>query len=83
MIWNILLLIVSFWLLIKGALLPELVTTIVSTKKGEQDLLIGNIIESNIFNIYVVLDIPAVIFKTIFPSSSQILDLILLIIFLS
>ncbi len=62
-----------------GTSLPELVTTIVSAKKGEQDLLIGNIIGSNIFNICVVLGIPVVIFGTISPTSFQMLDLILLI----
>ena len=62
-----------------GTSLPELVTTIVSAKKGEQDLLIGNIIWSNIFNKCVVLGIPVVIFGTISPTSFQMLDLILLI----
>ncbi len=62
-----------------GTSLPELVTTIVSAKKGEQDLLIGNIIGSNIFNICVVLGIPVVIFGTISPTSFQMLDLVLLI----
>lgn len=62
-----------------GTSLPELVTTIVSAKKGEQDLLIGNIIGSNIFNICVVLGIPVVVFGTISPTSFQIIDLVLLI----
>ncbi len=62
-----------------GTSLPELVTTIVSAKKGEQDLLIGNIIGSNIFNICVVLGIPVVIYGTITPSSFQPIDLIMLI----
>lgn len=62
-----------------GTSLPELVTTIVSAKKGEQDLLIGNIIGSNIFNICVVLGIPVVIYGTITPSSFQPIDLVMLI----
>ena len=62
-----------------GTSLPELVTTIVSAKKGEQDLLIGNIIGSNIFNICVVLGIPVVIYGTITPNSFQVIDLIMLI----
>lgn len=62
-----------------GTSLPELVTTIVSAKKGEHDLLIGNIIGSNIFNICVVLGIPVVIYGTITPSSFQIIDLIMLV----
>lgn len=62
-----------------GTSLPELVTTIVSAKKGEQDLLIGNIIGSNIFNICVVLGIPVVIYGTITPSSFQPIDLVMLV----
>lgn len=45
-----------------GTSLPELVTTVVSAKKGEQDLLVGNIIGSNIFNVCLVLGVPTVIF---------------------
>lgn len=62
-----------------GTSLPELVTTIVSARKGEQDLLLGNIIGSNIFDICIVLGIPVVIFGTITPTSFQMLDLIMLI----
>jgi cation:H+ antiporter len=51
----------------------------VSAKKGEQDLLIGNIIGSNIFNICVVLGIPVVIYGTITPSSFQPIDLVMLV----
>lgn len=62
-----------------GTSLPELVTTIVSAKKGETDLLIGNIIGSNIFNICVVLGIPVAIFGSITPGSFQTIDLYMLI----
>ena len=62
-----------------GTSLPELVTTIVSSKKGEQDLLLGNIIGSNIFNACVVLGIPVALFGTITPSSFNYIDLIVLI----
>ena len=62
-----------------GTSLPELVTTIVSSKKGEQDLLLGNIIGSNIFNACVVLGIPVAIFGTITPSGFNYIDLIMLV----
>ena len=62
-----------------GTSLPELVTTIVSSKKKEQELLLGNIIGSNIFNICVVLGIPVTIYGTITPSSFSEIDLIMLI----
>lgn len=70
--------IISLTIIAFGTSLPELVTTIVSSKKGEQDLLLGNIIGSNIFNICIVLGIPVAIFGTLTPASFQIIDLILL-----
>lgn len=71
--------VISLTIIAFGTSLPELVTTIVSAKKGEQDLLVGNIIGSNIFNICVVLGIPVVIYGEITPSSFQIIDLIMLV----
>lgn len=62
-----------------GTSLPELVTTIVASKKGEQDLVVGNIIGSNIFNICVVLGIPVAIFGTITPGSFQMVDIVMLV----
>ncbi len=62
-----------------GTSLPELVTTIVASKKNEQDLVVGNIIGSNIFNICVVLGIPVAIFGTITPASFQMVDIIMLV----
>lgn len=62
-----------------GTSLPELVTTIVSARKGETELVLGNILGSNIFNICVVLGIPVAIFGTVTPASFQILDLIMLV----
>lgn len=70
---------ISLTIIAFGTSLPELVTTIVSAKKGEQDLLLGNIIGSNIFNICVVLGIPVAIFGTITPSSFQMVDLAVLV----
>lgn len=62
-----------------GTSLPELVTTIVASKKGEQDIVVGNIIGSNIFNICLVLGLPVVLFGAIIPSSFQIIDIIALV----
>lgn len=72
--------VISLTIIAFGTSLPELVTTIISSRKGEQDLLIGNIIGSNIFNICVVLGIPVAIFGGITPGSFQIMDLIMLLI---
>lgn len=44
-----------------GTSLPELVSSITAVRKGENDLAIGNIIGSNIFNILLILGIASVI----------------------
>ena len=71
--------IIALTIIAFGTSLPELVTTIVSSKKGEQDLLLGNIIGSNIFNACVVLGIPVALYGTITPASFNYIDLIMLI----
>jgi cation:H+ antiporter len=45
-----------------GTSLPELVTSIVALRRGERDMAVGNIIGSNIFNIGMVLGVPAIVF---------------------
>ncbi len=62
-----------------GTSLPELVTTVVAAKKNETELVLGNILGSNIFNICVVLGIPVAIFGTVTPSSFMVIDLVALI----
>ena len=71
--------IIALTIIAFGTSLPELVTTIVSSKKGEQDLLLGNIIGSNIFNMCVVLGIPVALYGTITPDSFNYIDLVVLI----
>lgn len=44
-----------------GTSLPELVTSMVAAKKGRADMAIGNVIGSNIFNIFWILGLSAVI----------------------
>lgn len=44
-----------------GTSLPELVTSVVAAKKGEDDIAIGNVIGSNIFNILFILGTSAAI----------------------
>ncbi len=44
-----------------GTSLPELVTSVVATRKGEDDIAMGNVIGSNIFNILFIVGIGAAI----------------------
>ena len=62
-----------------GTSLPELITTIKAAKRGETELLVGNIIGSNIFNICIVLGLPVALFGTITPSSFELIDIVMLI----
>ncbi len=63
-----------------GTAMPEIITTIISAKKGEHDILIGNLIGSNIFNICIVIGLPAIIFGSITTSSFHFIDLFVFII---
>ncbi len=42
-----------------GTSLPEFVTSLVATKKGEVDMAVGNVLGSNIFNILLILGVAA------------------------
>lgn len=44
-----------------GTSLPELVTSVMAAKKGENDIALGNVVGSNIFNILFVLGISATV----------------------
>ncbi|MEO0350759.1 MAG: calcium/sodium antiporter [Cyanobacteria bacterium P01_A01_bin.15] len=54
-----------------GTSLPELIVTINAALKGKAELAVGNVVGSNIFNIFVVIGIPG-LFKSL-PVSEQIL----------
>ena len=70
---------ISLTVIALGTSLPELVTTIVSAKKGETDLAMGNILGSNIFNICIVLGVPVATLGTITPESFSVIDLVVLV----
>ena len=71
--------IISLTVIALGTSLPELVTTVTAAKKGESDLLVGNIVGSNIFNICIVLALPVMFAGGITPNNFQTIDLIMLI----
>lgn len=54
--------IIGLTIIALGTSLPELVTSVVATKKGEYDIAIGNVVGSNIFNIGLVLGLPITLF---------------------
>lgn len=62
-----------------GTSLPELVTSIVAAKKGESDIAVGNVVGSNIFNIFSILGISAAILP-MNVSSTYLYDILILII---
>ncbi len=55
-------LIVGLTVVAIGTSLPELATSIIAVRRGERDMAVGNIVGSNIFNIGMVLGLPAIIF---------------------
>jgi cation:H+ antiporter len=62
-----------------GTSLPELVTSIIAAKKNQADLAIGNVIGSNIFNIFFILGITSLV-KNIPINLNNLIDLIFLMI---
>jgi len=52
-------LVIGLTLVAAGTSLPELASSVIASLKGEQDIAVGNVIGSNIFNILVVLGLSA------------------------
>ncbi|MEE3343209.1 MAG: calcium/sodium antiporter [Bacilli bacterium] len=69
---------VALTIIALGTSLPELVTSVMATRKGEYDIAIGNVVGSNIFNLGMVIGIPVSIFGGIFSLSFNYLDLIVM-----
>ena len=66
---------IAMTVIVIGTSLPELTITVLSAKKGEFDMAIGNIIGTNIFNICVVLGLPVTIFGAVYSSSFNLIDI--------
>ena len=71
---------ISLTIVALGTSLPELVTSIQASRKGESDIAIGNIIGSNIFNIGVVIGIPAAFIGQINVGEFNYIDMFTMII---
>lgn len=71
---------ISLTIIALGTSLPELVTSVTATKKGECDIAIGNVVGSCIFNIGVVMALPVAMFGGIDKINFNGLDLIFMLI---
>ena len=80
-------LLVGLTIVAVGTSLPELVTSMVAAKKGENDIAVGNAIGSSIFNILLILGVASTIapigfeFNTIVDASMMMLSVVLVFIF--
>jgi len=72
--------IISLTIIALGTSLPELVTSVTATRKGEYDIAIGNVVGSNIFNIGIVIGLPIAIMGGIGEINFSYIDLITMII---
>ena len=57
-----------------GTSLPELVTSVVAAAKGETDIAVGNIIGSNIFNIFFVAGVSSFFYPLTFTAGGNLVD---------
>ncbi len=57
-----------------GTSLPELVTSVIAAFKGETDIAVGNIIGSNIFNIFMVAGVSSLFCPLAFSLSGNLID---------
>jgi len=71
---------ISLTIIALGTSLPELVTSVTATRKGEYDIAIGNVVGSNIFNIGMVIGIPTAIFGGIGVINFSYIDLIVMVV---
>ncbi len=72
--------VISLTIIALGTSLPELVTSVVATKKKEYDIAIGNVVGSNIFNIGIVIGLPIALFGGIASVGFTYIDLLALFI---
>jgi cation:H+ antiporter len=59
--------------------LPELVTAIIACRKGHDDLAVGNVVGSNVFNLLLVLGVTALVAPIVLPTKHGLQDLVVMI----
>lgn len=70
---------ISLTIIALGTSLPELVTSVAATSKGEYDIAIGNVVGSNIFNIGIVIGVPVVLFGGVSQIAFSYIDLLVML----
>ena len=70
---------ISLTVVALGTSLPELVTSVTATRKGEYDIAIWNVVGSNIFNIGLVIGLPIALFGGINNVNFSYIDMIVMI----
>jgi cation:H+ antiporter len=73
-IFNIPDVVIGLTIIAIGTSLPELAAAISAARKGESDLMIGNILGSNLFNLLAVMSMPALIAPSFIENSTLIQD---------
>jgi cation:H+ antiporter len=73
--WGVSELVIGLTVVALGTSLPELITSLVATYRGERDLAVGNVVGSNIFNILCVLGFCATIAPLSIPLAAFEFDL--------
>ena len=71
---------ISLTIIALGTSLPELVTSVMATRKGEYDIAIGNVVGSNIFNFGMVIGLPITLFGGVRNLTFNSVDLIVMMI---
>jgi cation:H+ antiporter len=74
-------LVIGLTIIAIGTSLPELMAAVMGVLKGEHDLVIGNVIGSNMFNILAVLSMPALIHPQPFASDALLRDFPIMLVF--
>ena len=69
--------VIGLTLVALGTSLPELVTSVIATLKGQTDLAVGNVVGSNIFNILLILGVTGCVRPVPIPDGGRV-DLIVL-----
>ncbi len=71
---------ISLTIVALGTSLPEIVTSVSATRKGQYDIAIGNVVGSNIFNVGIVIGLPILLFGGINNISFSYIDIVVMVI---